>query len=150
MKYGFLTLSQVRVLKYRILGYSLRETASKLGVSHQTVAVIEKRALENIRRAETTLLVYNLLSSKVKLIIRPGTKLVEIPSILVREADKKNVKIRGDFTLIYKLLRYRAGNCISNGRVVKPVLVLVTREGLVEIYPFKEIRSIYEEIERIG
>lgn len=69
-KYGFLTRKQVVVLKYWLNGYTTREIAGRLGVSHQDVALTIKRAVRNIEKAESTLLVYRLLSAKSKIVLR--------------------------------------------------------------------------------
>ncbi len=144
--YGLFTELQVKVLIYRSKGLSLREVAKLLGTSHQNISIAEKRALENLSLAKRTILVYNIISSPVRVIISKGTHLVDIPKIIVSECDKNNIKLKADFTLLYKLLRFYAPNCIVGTKVVEPIIVLVDKNGYVNIYPYNEIKDIFEAI----
>lgn len=145
-RHGLLTEQQIKVLKLRAKGLSLRDVASILGVSHQNVALIEKRALRNVKVAEQTLLVYKLITSPVKLVIKEGTRLVEIPKIVIEASDSAGVRVRGDFTLLFKLLRFRARECVRGVRLEKPVLVIVNPQGYVDVYPYHEVKHVYESL----
>lgn len=149
-KLGFLTPRQIKVLKYRLQGYSTREIAELIGVSHQDVAVSIKRALKNIEKARHTLLVYALLYSPVKIVVKEGTRLVDIPGIVLGEADKAGIRVRADFTIIFKLLRFKASDCIAGKVVKKPVLILLNPRGEVEVVPFSEVAGIIQAVESIG
>lgn len=148
-KYGLLTEHQIRVLKLRSKGLSLREVASILGVSHQNISLTEKRALENIETAKQTLIAYKLATSPIKIIINEGTKLIEIPRIIVEEADKAEIKVKGDFTLIFKLIRFKARECLKDNRIKKPILVAIDNQGEVDVYPYHVVQQLYEDIERL-
>ncbi len=147
---GFLTEHQAKVLVLKNKGYSCRQIASKLGVSHQNIALTLKKVLKNIRRARETIIFYELVSSPIKIIVRPGVKLVEIPKIVIEEADKKNIRVKADFTLIYKLIRFKARKCIDDKEVVKPILVVVDSNGFVNIYPYEDIALLNEYVEKIN
>jgi len=136
---GFLSELQVRVLVLKSLGLTYREIAWKLRVSHGSVAAAYKKALVNISRARETIVFYELLSAARRVVIQPGTKLVDIPRIVLEEADAAGVKVEADFTLIYKLIRYRARSCVSERVVVKPILVLICGDGSLSVYPFEEV-----------
>ncbi|WFO74697.1 Tfx family DNA-binding protein [Desulfurococcaceae archaeon MEX13E-LK6-19] len=148
-KYGFLTEQQVKVLKLRSKGLSLRQIAEIMGTSHQNIAVAEKRALEKIRQAEKTILVYKLITSPIKIVIEENTRLIDIPRIIIDEADKKNIRVKGDFTLIYKILRYKTPDCIQGQKTVKPILVLVEQDGTINAYNYSDIEDLVKEIEEI-
>lgn len=148
-KYGLLTEHQVKVLKLRSKGLSLRRIASILGVSHQDVAVIERRALENIERARQTLLAYKLAVAPLKIRIDEGTKLVEIPRIIMDEADRSGLKVRGDFTLIFKLIRFKARRCIVENKVKEPLMIVVDRSGEVDVYPYRDVEQLYSQIQEL-
>jgi len=143
---GFLTQRQVEVLKYWSRGLSTRQIARILGTSHQDVASSLKRALQNIERAKTTLLAYKVISSALRVVIKEGTRLIDVPVIVVSEADRVGVRVRGDFTLIFKLIRYKARACVSGRVVSKPVLVLVDRDGNIDIYPYDEVADLLEQL----
>ncbi len=147
--FGLLTELQLRVLKYRLEGYSYREIAGFLGTSHQNVCVADKRARENISSALETVKAYHIVSSRIRVVVKEGTHLVDIPRLVIRECDRVGVKLRADFTYIYKLLRYSVWPCIKGTYVVKPILILVDWNGVVNIYPYDEVRDILEYIERI-
>ncbi len=149
-KYGFLTRKQVVVLKYWLNGYTTREIAGRLGVSHQDVALTIKRAVRNIEKAESTLLVYRLLSAKSKIVLREGTRLVDVPGIIFEEADRIGVRVNADFTLIFKLLRFKARGCIGDKVVKKPVLVLLYGDGEVDVLPLERVSSLLIELDSIG
>ncbi len=146
---GLLTRLQLVVLKYRLRGYSLREIARITGTSHQNIRVAEKRAIENIEAARKTLIAYHILSSPVKIVFREGTHLVDIPATIIRECDREGVRLRADFTYIYKLIRYNTRSCVRGTHVVEPILVLVSSNGGVHVYPYGEVESILEYLERI-
>ncbi|OYT40171.1 MAG: DNA-binding protein [Desulfurococcales archaeon ex4484_58] len=140
-KHGLLTNKQLLVLKYRFMNMSFREIASKLNVSHQDIALIYKRALENIEKARETIKIFDILSSKIKIIIEENTRLIDIPRIVFDEADRIGIKVRADFTLLFKLLRFKTRNCIRGNRVVKPIVILINSEGEVNVYPYSEVRD---------
>jgi len=148
-RYGFLTEQQVKVLKLRSSGFSLRQVAEVLNTSHQNVATIEKRAYENIEKARETLLVYKIISSPVKIVVKENTRLIDVPRIVIDEADRVNIRVRGDFTLIYKLMRFKTPECIEGQRVVKPVLILIDNNGFIDIYDYSKIRDLVEDLEKI-
>ncbi len=109
-KYGLLTEEQYKVLQLRIKGYTQREIAEMLGTSRENIAIIEKRALRNIRLAEETLNAYKSLLAVAKVTIKPGTHLVEVPKLVIEAADKAKVKLKANFTKIYDEIRFRAIN----------------------------------------
>ncbi|MEL9999702.1 MAG: Tfx family DNA-binding protein [Desulfurococcaceae archaeon] len=146
---GLLTERQVKVLKLRARGLSLREVAFSLNVSHQDIAVVEKRALRNLELARQTIIAYKLATSPVKVLLSEGTRHVDIPALVIEEADRAGVKIKADISLLLKLIWRRARSCIESRRVKKPIMVLVDREGEVEVYPYQDIQHLHQEIEKL-
>ncbi|MEM4717685.1 MAG: Tfx family DNA-binding protein [Desulfurococcaceae archaeon] len=150
-KYGFLTMKQIAVLKLRSKRYSLRKIADILKIPHQSVASIEKRALRNIELAKKTILIYNMVASPIKVLLREGTRHVDIPSLIINEADKVGVTIKADVGLILKYIWRNARDCIENRVVRKPILVLIDHNGEMTVYPYHQVKDILEfilEIER--
>lgn len=143
---GALTERQATILILKLRGLSLRKIASLLGTSHQSVALTYRKALKNLRKALETVLFYKVASAEVRLTIPPGTRLVEIPKLLLDEADKLGVKVRADFTLVYKAVRYMAGECVRGTEVAEPILLLVDAEGRVEAYPLKKVAELVERV----
>jgi len=132
-KYGLLTEKQYEVLKLRAEGKTQKEVAEIMGTTRENVSVIEKNALRKIRLAEETLKVYKDLMKAGEIIIEPGTHLVTIPQKLVQLADEKGVKLRGNFTTIYDYIRMNASENIEGVRVVKPIKIIVFRDGTYQV-----------------
>jgi Tfx family DNA-binding protein len=131
--YGLLTEREYTVLKLRAQELTQREVAEILGVSRTTVSALERSAKRKILLAEKTLIIYRELLSRAVFVINSGTRLVEIPAIILRRADELGIKLKGDFTYIYSQLRYRVG-------VKKPILdrdikVVIYKNGEFEILP---------------
>jgi len=137
-KYGLLTELQYKVLKLRLQGLTQSEIAKILGTSRENVSVLERRAWENIELAKITLNVYKELTAKAKLTIPPNTHLVDIPRMVVNEADRVNIKLRANFTRIYDELRFKAKGCIKGTRVIKPITILIFSDGDIEVIPTKQ------------
>ncbi len=149
-RFGFLTELQVRVVKLRAKGLSLREVAAVLGTSHQNVSVAERRARENVRAAEETILAYRVATAAVKVVVPDGTHLADVPRIVMEECDRAGVRLRADFTLIFKQLRFSRPRCVEGNRLALPVIVLVDREGYLSIYPYDDrVRAIVEGVESL-
>jgi len=143
---GALTEKQATVLILRLRGLSLRKIASLLGTSHQSVALTYRKALENLRKAFEAVLFYKVASADLRLTLPPGTRLVEIPKLLLDEADRRGVKVRADFMLVYKGVGYMAGECVRGTEVAEPILLLVDAEGMVEAYPLKKVAGLIERV----
>jgi transcriptional regulator len=96
---------------------------------------VERRAKRNLEKAEETLAAYKKLRTVTSVIIPPETHLVDVPRMLIDAADAAGIRIRGDFSLVYKDLRQNAAASISGTRVVKPVRVDILRDGEIYIEP---------------
>lgn len=149
-RFGFLTELQLKVIKLRARGMSLREVASILGTSHQNVSVAERRARDNVRAAEDTILAYRAATAAVKVTVPEGTRLVDVPRIVMEECDRAGVRLRADFTLIFKLIRFSRPPCVEGQRLSRPVIVLVDGEGYLSIYPLDErVEGILRGVEAL-
>jgi len=146
---GFLTGLQAKLLVLRGRGLSYREASTILGVSPQSLALTMKKALKNVELAEETVVFYKLVNSRVRILVKPKTSLSRIPKVVLEEADAVGVKVRADYSLIYRLVEYKAGECISDGLVTKPILVLVSKEGFIDIYPYERVASIVSKLEGV-
>jgi hypothetical protein len=135
-KHGFLSDRQFEVLRLRIeKGLSQAEVASMLGTTRENVTIIEKKVRRNIRLAEETLQTYRLLLSVAKIKIEAGTHLIDVPGIVVKAGDSIGIKLKVNFTRMYDEIRFKAGDCISGSRIVKPFTIAIFRDGSIEIIP---------------
>ncbi|WP_448579431.1 Tfx family DNA-binding protein [Thermosphaera sp.] len=130
-RYGLLTEKQYRVLELRSKGYTQAQIAEILGTSRSNVSMLEKVAMEKIKLARETLKIYQELNSAAVVIVEPGTHLVDIPGIIMRKADEVNVKLRANFTLIYDMLRYKAGQ--KNKRTNREIKIIIMKDGSIDI-----------------
>lgn len=135
-KYGFLSDRQFQVLQLRIeKGLSQAEIANMLGTTRANVTIIEKNARRNIKLAEETLQTYRLLLSVAKITIEAGTHLIDIPGMVVKAGDNIGVKLQVNFTRIYDEVSFKAGDCISGSKIVKPFTIAIFRNNRIEVMP---------------
>jgi Tfx family DNA-binding protein len=133
-KYGLFSELQYKVLRLRVKeGLSQAEIAKMLGTTRENITIIEKRAKRNLRLAEETIQAYKLLSCITKVNIEAGTHLVDVPGIIIRAGDSIGVKLNVNFTRIYDEIRFKAGDCVSGSRVVKPFTIAIFRDGNIEV-----------------
>lgn len=133
-RYGFLSDSQFKVLQLRIeKGLSQAEIAKMLGTTRENVTILERRAKRNVQLAEETVQAYKLLFCLARVEIKAGTHLIDIPGIVVKTGDNFGVKLKVNFTRIYDEIRFKAGDCINNGVVIKPFTIAIFKNGDIEI-----------------
>jgi len=130
-KYGFLTEKQFEVLKLRLQGLTQAEVASRLGMSRSAVAIAEKRAFRKIKLSEETLRVYRELNAVRILVFDEGTRLVDIPGVIMSEADRLGLKVRASFDYIFGLIRFKARG--GYPRLRKRIRVFLMRDGGVDV-----------------
>ncbi len=148
-KYGLLTENQLLTLYYKSKGLSLREIARRFHTSHQNISVAYRRALRNVELAEKTLFYYHLATASINLVIPAGAHLADIPTTILKECDRRGIKLRADVTLIFKIIRFKHRKYLEGNRIMSPLLILIDRDGELSIYPIEEIRREYEEAKRI-
>ena len=148
-KYGLLSELQVKVLYYKEKGDSFREIAAKIGTSHQNIAIAYKRALKNIEKAEKTVLIYRIISSRANILIRKDKHLAELPKIIIEECDKRNIKLRSDFTLLYKMIHFRCRDAICGQKLCKDLFIIIDKQGYPHTYKFEDVKDIVLALSRI-
>jgi Tfx family DNA-binding protein len=132
---GLLTDAQLRVLRLRLEGLTRKDVAERLGTTRQNISLIERRAHGNIEKAQQTLRAYRRLHTAATVELRPATHLVDVPRMLIDAADGAGVKIRVDFSLVYKELHRVAGGSIAGTKVIRPITLHVLRDGDVQVEP---------------
>ena len=134
-KYGLLTERQYQVLKLRLEGKTQEEVARLLGTSRENVSIIEKRAWRKYRLAEDTIKIIKHLMSATEVHIPAGTHLINVPAMVVEAANQVGVKLKANFTLIYDEIRFKARACVEGTKVVRPIKVIIFRDGSFEVAP---------------
>ncbi len=149
MKLGFFTERQIKILYLRNKGLLLRDVAEIMKTSYQNISLIEKRVYRNVKLAKDTILIYRIVTSPVKILLPAGSHLAEIPRKVILECDKKGAKLKADFTLIYKLTRFRTFENIRGQYIIKPILLLVDLQGQLHVYDYENVEPFIMEVERI-
>jgi len=125
----------VDVIKLRLAGMSQEEIASRLGTTRQNISMMERRGRRNLRLAEETIRVYKKIITAASVDVKANTHLVDIPRLVLDAADRAGVRLRADFTRIYKEIRFRVPECVRGVKVIKPITILILRDGDIEIFP---------------
>ncbi len=129
-RYGSLTDKQFRVLSLRLRGFSQREIAHELKMSRASVSMIEGRARKKIEEAKQTLKMYGLIQTQHTVTIKPGVRLLEIPMLVLKEADRLEIHLRSNMVEILRLVKSRAGECLSSdGRTNKKIVLSFNERG---------------------
>ncbi|AEH24397.1 Tfx family DNA-binding protein [Pyrococcus yayanosii] len=89
----FLTDQQIKVLVLRAKGLRQSEIAEMLGTSRANVSILEKKALEKIEKARNTLLLWEQINSKIRVEVKKGEDVFEVPEKLFRKADEMGIKV---------------------------------------------------------
>ena len=129
----FLTEAQARVLELRAKGLTQAEIARRLGTSRANVCILERRARENIARAELTLKFAEKLRAPVVLEVKQGDDILEVPKRLFKAADVAKIKVRMGTPDVVAKIREGARDRIHGRSATKSFDVVLTAEGEVLI-----------------
>jgi len=127
----FLTDEQIKVLRLRAKGLSQKEIAEILNTTRANVCVIEKRARKNIERALKTIEEWKKINSKVDMVIKEGTDLMDIPRIIFSKSNEEGVKVKYNFVELLDHIRKSAPEKIEKRIIKEPLRVYVLENGEV-------------------
>jgi Tfx family DNA-binding protein len=127
--YGLLTKRQLDIIMMRRRGLTQREIANQLGTSRENVTMLEKRAYRNVNKARATLAALKSHRLSVKVLIEAGTHLVDIPRIMVDNANRANIMVKANFTRIYEDVRFKARRQIKGVHVIKKLTIWIMPDG---------------------
>jgi Tfx family DNA-binding protein len=126
---SFLTRRQLEVLKLREQDRSQQEVAEILGTTRSNVSILEKRAHNNIARAERTLQQWMMIRAPVSLRIKEGTDVFALPAMIFQEADRSSIQLPVTSLDIIVQLRRKAPHLFRKRFVSQDVELYVTAEG---------------------
>jgi hypothetical protein len=129
MERTFLTKAQQRVLEFRAKGMSQAEIARILKTSRANISILERRARENVARAEQTVKLAAKLRAPIILKVEEEADLFSLPKQLFERADKVGIRVKLTAADIVTKIRQEAGNKIHGRSVTKPFEMAVTSEG---------------------
>ncbi len=124
-----LTERQIEVLRLKARGLSTSEIARRLGTTDANVSATERKARENIRRAERTLKLIKILEAPLRIVIPPESDLNDGVKGIYARANEAGIWISHNFPSLAAMIQQKAGEKIKGRRVLKEIEVAVTREG---------------------
>ena len=132
-KHGSLTKRQFLVLKYRTSGLSQLQTARKLTTSRANISMIELRAKKKIEKSRETIWAYESMLSKRVVRVKQGTRLQEIPSIVLAEGDLFKIHLRSNLVEIIRMVKRVDPACVKNGEITRDLEFAFTQSGLLTL-----------------
>ena len=106
----FLTEAQARVFELRVKGLTQAEIARMLRTSRANVCILERRAKNNIARAEHTLKLAAKLRAPVVLKVKRGDDILEVPKRLFKAADASKIRVKLSTLDVISKIREGAGD----------------------------------------
>lgn len=128
-KRGSFTIEQYMVLKYRARGFTQKETADALSTTRSNISMIEARAKRKLRDARTTIRAYQSFLSTNSIVIQKGTRLQELPFLVLHEGDRRGVHIKSNVIQIIKLVKLFESKSIRSGKTSRHLRFVFNSQG---------------------
>ncbi len=125
----FLTEAQARVLELRVKGLTQAEIARMLRTSRANICILERRARDNIARAERTLKLAAKLRAPVVLKVKRGDDILEVPKRLFKTADAAKIRVKLSTLDVISKIREGARDKLYGRSVNQSFDVVLTSEG---------------------
>ncbi len=126
---SLLTDRQVSVLRLRRKGMSQQEVAELLGTTRSNVSILEKRALQNVARARTTLKEWAMIQAPVSLTAPAGTDVFDVPALVFSEADRAGIKLEIGSLDIVVQIKTKAPETLKKRMILRDLEIAVTEDG---------------------
>ncbi len=126
---SLLTERQLQVLRLRKEGKSQAEVADILGTTRSNISILEKRAHQNIHRAEQTLRQWMMIKAPISLKVKEGTDVFDLPKMIFDAADLRSIELPVTSLDIIVQLRRKSPQLFRKRAVLKDVDVYVTEDG---------------------
>jgi HTH-type transcriptional regulator, fmd operon transcriptional regulator len=136
---SLLTERQLAVLQMRLSGHSQQEVADSLGTTRSNISILEKRAHQNIARAERTLQQWMMLRAPISLQARAGTDVFELPKMIFAAADEKLMLLPITSLDIVVQLRRKAPRLFKKRSLERDAMIFVTEKGEVFVEGTEEV-----------
>lgn len=126
---SLLTQRQQRVLQLRLQGCSQQEVADLLGTTRSNISILEKRAHQNIARAERTLQQWMMIKAPISLKAKAGTDIFDLPKMIFEAADQRSMRLPVTSLDIIVQLRRKAPRLFQKRDLQQDAEIFVTKEG---------------------
>jgi hypothetical protein len=130
---SFLTARQLEVLQMRQQGCSQQDVAERLGTTRSNISILEKRAHQNIARAERTMLQWMMIRAPITCRARAGTDVFELPRMIFAAADEKGMRLPVTSLDIVVQLQRRAPLLFKKRALEQDAEIYVTEDGEVMV-----------------
>ena len=130
---SFLTARQLEVLQLRRQGFSQQDVADRLGTTRSNISILEKRAHQNIARAERTLQQWMMIRAPITCRAKAGTDVFDLPRRIFAAADEKGMRLPVTSLDIVVQLRRRAPRLFKKRSLEQDAEIYVTEEGEVMV-----------------
>jgi len=133
--YSFLTKRQLEVLQMRHQGLSQQDVADRLGTTRSNISILEKRAHQNIARAQRTVQQWMMIRAPISLFVKGGTDVFEIPRMIFAAADEKGIRLHVTSMDILVQLRRNAPQLFHKRVLGRDARIYVNENGeaMVEV-----------------
>jgi Tfx family DNA-binding protein len=126
---SLLTERQLQVLQLRKVGRSQQEIADVLGTTRSNISILEKRAHQNIHRAEQTLRQWMTIKAPISLKVKEGTDVFDLPKMIFDAADQRSIELPVTSLDIIVQLRRKSPQLFRKRAILKDIDVYVTEDG---------------------
>ncbi|NMC09735.1 MAG: Tfx family DNA-binding protein [Methanothrix sp.] len=126
---SLLTERQLKVLRLRLQGLSQADVAEMLGTTRSNVSILEKRARQNIARAERTLQQWMMIRAPISLQVKAGTDVFDLPGKIFEAADRRSLRLPVTSMDIIVQLRRKAPRIFKKRALERDAEIFVTEDG---------------------
>ena len=133
MKGGLFNQKQLKILKLRARGFTQIETAKELKTSRANVSMIEWRARKKLDKARETIRAYESLQSSHTVSVDKGTRLAEVPMLVLHEGDKRHIHIKSDIIEIVRLVKALRPVVVREGKILRGLEFKINERGKLEV-----------------
>jgi len=132
---SLLTERQLKVLKLRMQGLSQADVAEMLGTTRSNISILEKRAHQNIARAERTLQQWMMIRAPISLKAKAGLDVFDLPAKIFEAADKRSIRLPVTSMDVIVQLSRKAPRIFKKRVLERDAEIFVTEDGeiLVEV-----------------
>jgi Tfx family DNA-binding protein len=128
---SLLTERQLKVLKLRLQGLSQADVAEIMGTTRSNISILEKRAHQNIARAERTLQQWMMIRAPISLRALAGIDVFDLPKMIFEAADQRSLRLPVTSMDIIVQLRRKAPRLFKKRSLEHDAQIFVTEEGEV-------------------
>lgn len=130
-KKTFLTETQAEVLRLRREGLTQAKIAERFGTTRSNICSLEKRAKENIEKAERTLNLARKIRAPVTVTIGKDEDILDSAKNIFRKADKANIHVSLDTPGLISKIEQEAEGKLKGRRATEEIQLSLTPEGEV-------------------